>query len=205
VYAQTVDATSLSQLETFARSVMDHFGEIHAWVNNVGGVGHRGESGYSEADVNQVVKMNFNSAVFGCQVAGACMKQNADGGSIITISSLAARCPTAGRSTLYGPLKAAVRHLAVTYGAEFARWKIRVNSVLPGFTATPAVAKTIPTLEKERVRERTLLGRMADPMEIAKPVVFLCSEAASYITATSLEVSGGREVVLNPEIAYLTN
>lgn len=149
--------------------------------------------------------MNSSSAFYGCQVAGQWVRKNVDGGSIITISSLAARCPTAGRSTRYGPLKATVRHLAVTYGAEFSRWKIRVNSVLSGFTVMEAVAKNILELEKARVRERTLIGRMADSMEIAKPVVFLCSEAASYITATSLEVSEGRKVVLNPEIAYSSN
>ena len=53
--------------------------------------------------------------------------------------------------------------------------------------------------ELRRNEAGTLLQRMADPAEIARPIVFLCSDAASYITATSLEVSGGRSVILNPE------
>ncbi len=201
VYAQTVDATILREVEQFAEQVYQTFGSIDCWVNNVGAVGHRSGDGYSEAEVDDVVRICFHSAVFGCQVAGTYMKRNAEGGSIVNISSLAARCPTAGRSTLYGPLKAAVKHLAVTYAGEYASHHIRVNSVMPGFTATPAVAETIPQIEKDRVAKRTLVGRMASPVEIAKPVVFLCSKVSSYITATSLEISGGREVILNPEIA----
>nr|WP_319776111.1 SDR family oxidoreductase [uncultured Sphaerochaeta sp.] len=201
VMARQCDATCLKEVEQFARAVYEKFGAIDSWVTNVGGVGHRGEEGYSESDVEEVTKLCFNSAVYGCQVAGTFMKRNASGGSIVTISSLAARCPTAGRSTLYGPLKAAVRHLAVTYAAEYAPWNIRVNSVLPGFTSTEAVMKNVSEQERLLINERTLLRRMAKTEEIAKPVVFLCSDAASYITATSLEVSGGREVVLNPEIA----
>ncbi len=203
VFSRTVDATNQTQLESFGRAGIDRFGAIHAWVNNVGGVGPRTGEYYAEEEVEAVTRLTFHSAVFGCQIAGSLMRHNPDGGAIINISSLAARCPTAGRSTLYGPLKAAVRHLAVTWAAEFARYNIRVNSVLPGFTATPAIDANIPTIEQERVEQRTLLRRMADPFEIARPVVFLCSDAASYITATSLEVSGGREVVLNPEIATL--
>jgi NAD(P)-dependent dehydrogenase (short-subunit alcohol dehydrogenase family) len=201
VFSRVVDATVLAEVEQFAKEIVEHYGSMDCWVNNVGSPGHRGDDGYSEEDVEEVVKLCFSSAVFGCQVSASYMKHNKDGGSVIMISSLAARCPTAGRSTLYGPLKAAVAHLAVTYAAEYAAYNIRVNTVLPGFTTTPKVAESIPDEEKKRVEERTLLRRMADPQEIAQPVVFLCSKAASYITAASLEVSGGREVVLNPEIA----
>jgi len=75
-----------------------------------------------------------------------------------------------------------------------------VNSVLPGFTSTEAVMKNVPDQEGLLINERTLLRRMAKTEEIAMLVVFLCNEAASYIIATYLEMSGGREVMLNPEI-----
>ena len=88
------------------------------------------------------------------------------------------------------------------FAAEYAADGIRVVSLLPGFTVTPAVRATIPQDELDRNARGTLLRRVAEPEEIARPIVFLCSGAASYITATSLEVSGGRSVVLNPEYAY---
>jgi NAD(P)-dependent dehydrogenase (short-subunit alcohol dehydrogenase family) len=124
------------------------------------------------------------------------------GGSIVNISSLAARCGTVGRSTLYGPLKSAVIGLSTTFAGEYAAYGIRVNTVLPGFTVTPKVRETIPAKELEFNKEGTLLHRIGEPEDIAKPVVFLCSDAAGYITAASLEVSGGRSVVLNPSYSY---
>ncbi|MFH1880576.1 MAG: SDR family oxidoreductase, partial [Bacillota bacterium] len=107
-----------------------------------------------------------------------------------------------GRSTLYGPLKAAVQQLSVMFAAEFAAYGIRVNTVLPGFTMTPKVGQSIPDGELARRSGGTLLRRAATPREIAGPIVFLCSGRASYITAASLEISGGSSVVLNPEYSY---
>lgn len=85
------------------------------------------------------------------------------GGSIINISSLAARCGTVGASTLYGPLKSAVIKLAVSFAGEYAAYGVRVNSVLPGFTATPAVAANIKPDYLKRNTDDTLLRRVAVP------------------------------------------
>jgi 3-oxoacyl-[acyl-carrier protein] reductase len=81
---------------------------------------------------------------------------------------------------------------------EYAAWNVRVNSVMPGFTITPAVKATISPEELAYSQAGTLLGRMAEPEEIAKVIVFLASPAASYITGASVEVSGGRCITLNP-------
>lgn len=177
------------------------FGSLDCWVNNVGASYPRNGDEYGEEDLERVTRVCFYSAVYGTQAAFRYMKMGS-GGSIVNISSLAARCPTAGASTLYGPLKAAVSHLAVTYAGEYGAYGIRVNAVLPGFTATPAVAETIAPEYLKRNAEGTLVRRIAGPEEIAAPVVFLCSDRASYITGTSLEVSGGRSIVLNPEFSY---
>ena len=88
------------------------------------------------------------------------------------------------------------------FAAEYAAYGVRVNAVLPGFTVTPAVARTIAQAELDSRTKDTLLRRPADPREIAEPIVFLCSQGASYITAASLEVSGGSSVVLNPAYSY---
>ena len=156
---------------------------------------------YGEKEIEQITKVCFFSTIYGTQAAFRYMKDS--GGSIVNISSLAARCATVGASTLYGPLKSAVAKLAVSFAGEYAAYGVRVNSVLPGFTATPAVAANISEEYLQRNANDTLLRRVAKPEEIAGPVVFLCSEQASYITGTSLEVSGGRSIVLNPEYSYL--
>ncbi len=200
VLVMEADATRQEEMDRVADESARRFGGIHCWVNNVGASIPRAGAQYTDKEVRQTVSVCFDTAVYGCQAALRHMKQT--GGAIVNISSLAARCGTAGRSTLYGPLKAAVRELAVMYAAEYAAYGIRVNSVLPGFTATPAVERTISPEELAYNANGTLLRRVAKPEEIAWPVVFLCSDRASYITAASLEVSGGRSVVLNPGYSY---
>ena len=176
-------------------------GRLDVWINNVGASVPRSNGDeYSPEDIRWTEKMCFDSVVHGCQAAFRHMRER--GGAIVNISSLAARQGTAGRSTLYGPLKAAVVVLSRNLAAEAAPYGIRVNAVMPGFTRTEAVRRGVSESDKRAVSERTLIPRMAEPEEIAAPVVFLCSDKASYITGASLEVSGGREVVLNPSIAH---
>ncbi len=199
VYCQVVDTTDDQAVYGFAQSVAERFGRLDIWVNNVGAGAEKQGSEYTAEEIDWITGVCFKSTIYGCQAAFRFMK---DGGSIVNISSLAARCATVGRSTLYGPLKAAVVGLSTTFAGEYAAYGIRVNAVLPGFTITPKVRESIPQDELNCNIEGTLLRRVAEPDEIAKPVVFLASDAASYITAASLEVSGGRSVVLNPSYSY---
>ena len=201
VAAAALDVTEKEQVERLAGYAFETFGSLDCWVNNVGASFPKEGETYSEAELIRISKVCFFSTVYGTEAAFRYMKQS--GGSIVNISSLAARCQTVGASTLYGPLKAAAAHLAVSYAGEYAAYGIRVNAVLPGFTMTPAVEATIDRDYLKRNAEETLLHRVGRPEEIAAPVVFLCSEKASYITGTSLEASGGRSVVLNPEYSYL--
>lgn len=200
VMGVAVDASNDRQMYDFADQVCARFGSIDCWVNNVGASAQKKGEEYTDDQIDWIVDVCFKSAIYGCQAAFRSMKRT--GGSIVNISSLAARCGTVGRSTLYGPLKSAVANLATMYAGEYAAYGVRVNAVLPGFTLTPAVARTIPTEELERNAQGTLLHRPAKPEEIAAAVVFLCGSRASYITATTLEVSGGRSVVLNPSYSY---
>ncbi len=193
-----LDTGSFYALADFAYSSL---GSVDVWVNNVG-ASHPKSAGdeYTADDVRWTEAMCFESALFGSQAAARYMKEK--GGAIINISSLAARVGTAGRSTIYGPLKAAVRLLSSNLAAEYAAYGIRVNCVMPGFTMTETVARSVSDSDKALVAERTLIRRMARPEEIAYPIVFLASDKASYITGTTLEVSGGRDVVLNPMYSY---
>lgn len=200
VMAMAVDATNERAVYAFAEAVHARFGRIDAWVNNVGATVTKTGDEFTGEDVDKIVAVSFKSTLFGAQAAFRYMKE--DGGAIVNISSLAARCPTAGRSTLYGPMKAAVNNLTQTLAGEYAAWNVRVNCVMPGFTLTPAVEQTISPEELQYNAAGTLLGRAADPLEIAAPVVFLASSAASYMTAETIEVSGGRSRTLNPAYSF---
>lgn len=201
VYGTAVDMTVEEDVYRAAKEAYDRFGSLDCWINNVGASFPKEGEEYREQDIEKITKVCFFSTIYGTQAAFRYMKKT--GGSIINISSLAARCGTVGASTLYGPLKSAVIKLAVSFAGEYAAYGVRVNSVLPGFTATPAVAANIKPDYLKRNADDTLLRRVAVPEEIAAPVVFLCSSRASYITGTSLEVSGGRSIVLNPEYSYV--
>ena len=201
VYGTAADMTVEEDVYRAAKEAYDRFGSLDCWINNVGASFPKEGEEYREQDIEKITKVCFFSTIYGIQAAFRYMKKT--GGSIINISSLAARCGTVGASTLYGPLKSAVIKLAVSFAGEYAAYGVRVNSVLPGFTATPAVAANIKPDYLKRNADDTLLRRVAVPEEIAAPVVFLCSSRASYITGTSLEVSGGRSIVLNPEYSYV--
>lgn len=195
-----VDATKGEEIYQLAKTVVDQYHGIDIWVNNVGATGKKETEEYSESEIDFVVDTCFKSAVYGCQAAYRYMKGK--GGTIVNISSLAARCPSAGRSTLYGPMKAAIVSLTQTMAGEFCADGIRVNCVMPGFTITPLVEKNISKEELDYNAKGTLLRRLAKPEDIAKPVVFLASDAAGYMTGTTIEVSGGRSITLNPEYAW---
>ena len=201
VTAIAADATDQASISRFAQEVADKLGGIDCWVNNVGASIPRGGEFYTPEELRKTESLCFDSVLFGCQAAYPFLRRRG-GGAVVNVSSLAARCGTAGRSTLYGPLKAAVCQLSVMLAAEYAAEGIRVNAVMPGFTLTPGVAAGISSAELESNVRQTLVRRAATPAEIAAPIVFLCSVQASYITAASLEISGGRAVVLNPDIAF---
>lgn len=200
VFACQADASKEADVYRIAKEAYDHFARLDVWINNVGATGNKAGEDYTEAEIDFVTDVCFKSAVYGCQAAHRYMKEQ--GGSIVNISSLAARCPSAGRSTLYGPMKAAVVNLTQTMAGEYCAEGIRVNCVMPGFTLTPLVKAHISEAELEYNRKGTLLHRLAEPEDIAKPVVFLASDAASYMTGTTIEVSGGRSVTLNPAYAW---
>lgn len=200
VYQEVLDVTEENGVYAFADRVAEKFGGVDAWVNNVGATVFKEGDEFTGKDIDFITGVCFKSAVFGAQAAFRHMKRN--GGAIVNVSSLAARCPTAGRSTLYGPMKAAIVNLTQTLAGEYAAYGVRVCCVMPGFTVTPAVLATISQKELDYNAAGTLLHRLAEPKEIAAPVVFLCGQGASYMTGTTIEVSGGRSVTLNPAYSW---
>ena len=100
-------------------------------------------------------------------------------------------------------MKAAIIALTTTTASEYAPYGIRINAVMPGYTRTPLMdSGMLPPEVLEPILRNNILGRMAEPEEIAKPIVFLASEAASYITASAVDVTGGHMKVINAYEAY---
>ena len=93
-------------------------------------------------------------------------------------------------------------NLTNTLAREYAAWNVRVICVMPGSTATEKASKNIGSPAWKSKVDTTILRRYGKTEEIAKPIVFLASDAASFMTATSVEVSGGRCMTLNPLFSY---
>lgn len=99
---------------------------------------------------------------------------------------------TARQVAAYGPIKAANIMQSKQWGVEYARHGIRVVSVSPGAINTPMVKATLQQQGgAEEIANRHPLGRIGEPTEVASAVLWLCSQSASFITATDLEVDGG--------------
>jgi len=117
------------------------------------------------------------------------------GGAIVNISSMSAQHPTIFPNMHYDAAKAGVDAITRLAAVEFAPDKIRVNSVLPGGMTTPGYANihasTVAITGPATIPGRSVMGRAADPIEMARAILFLASDAASYITGAELLVDGG--------------
>jgi NAD(P)-dependent dehydrogenase (short-subunit alcohol dehydrogenase family) len=112
-------------------------------------------------------------------------------GSIVNVSTMAARIGMPGLS-VYSATKAALESLTRTWAAEFSPAGVRVNSVAPGPTRTDMVLAALGEDGAERIGKTTLLGRLADPREIAEVIAFLASDNAAYLTGATIAADAGR-------------
>ena len=115
-------------------------------------------------------------------------------GSIINVSSVVAEFGNIGQAN-YAAAKSAIYGVTKTWAKEFARKgaAVRVNAVSPGYTMTD-ILSTVPQDILEKFAKQTMLGRLGQPDEIAKAILFLASDDASYITGHNLSVNGGMRI-----------
>lgn len=125
--------------------------------------------------------------------------KKSDIASVVNISSLAGASafPNGGS---YGTSKAALIHLSQTMGLEWAEHGVRVNVINPGAILTPLLVEALPEATQQSLAQRIPLKRLGAPREIADLALFLCSPAASYITAQEICCDGGRSQALMVEI-----
>lgn len=165
-------------------------GRLDFVINNVGINIRKKSVTYTEDEYLQIINTNMHTAFDICQRSYEFLKQS-DSGALVNIVS------TAGLTHIktgapYGMSKAALIQLTRNLAGEWASDNIRVNAVAPWYTRTPLVKKLLEDKTYlNEVIERTPLGRIAEPAEIATAVAFLCMPAASYITGQCLVVDGG--------------
>jgi 3alpha(or 20beta)-hydroxysteroid dehydrogenase len=140
----------------------------------------------------RAVAVNQLGATLGIQIVGARLKENGRG-SIVNIASAAAMPPTLSPDAAYVATKWAVRGITRSAARELAPHGVRVNTILPGLIQTPMVQRIFAEFpEREDAVLRSIpMGRMGQPVDIARAVYFFMSELGSYATGAELTVDGG--------------
>ncbi|CAE7202249.1 TR1 [Symbiodinium microadriaticum] len=183
-------------------ALVDQLGpELDILVNNCGiNIRKRAED-YTEEDFEAIFNTNFMSCM---RLSRAVLpllrktRRHRIEGQSRNVSSVAGtgHIPS---GFPYAASKAAMNQMTRNLAVEWARFGIRVNAVAPGAIATPLVAKANPTYIED-FRQRKPLGRLGDVMEVARPIAFLASGAAAFITGQTLHVDGGFTVTSFNEV-----
>ncbi len=199
------DVAVTDEVEALVRRGLEAYGAIDILVNNAGGSGHIGVDQIDEISDElweEIVDINMKSAFLCCRAVVPHMVRRRQG-SIINFSSMSAKGAFGPRGTSaarlpYAGAKAGIIGLTSQLAKDLGPSGIRVNAVLPGFILTPPDARVaqryydLTEQEQADMVSSVPLGRPGKPEEVASVVLFLASDAASFVSGAAIEVSGGR-------------
>lgn len=190
------DVADADNAEAFIATGVKELGGVDAFVSNAGICPFHSFLDMPRSTMRRTLEVNYSGAYFMCQAAANQMVKQGKGGSIIAISSISALVG-GEMQTHYTPTKAAVHSLMQSAAIALGRHGIRCNSVMPGTIATDINKEDLADpAKREYMEKRIPLGRLGRPDDIAKVVVFLASDLASYVTGASVLTDGGMFVNL---------
>lgn len=185
------DVAKLADLDRVYAQIREHAGHLDIIHANAGGGDMLPLGEITEEHVDRIFGTNVRGLLFTVQKGLALLK---DGGSVILTGSTAASQGTANFS-VYSASKAAVRNFARSWMLDLQSRRIRVNVVSPGPVRTPGLAGLVPAGQEEglfaHLTSLIPMGRLGEPSEIGRAVVFLASDDASFVNGTELFVDGG--------------
>ena len=186
------DVSKLDDLDRLFVQIKKEMGKLDIVFANAGVATYARFGEITEEHYDSIFNINVKGLLFTVQKALPLLQ---DGASIILNASIVASKGLSSNS-VYSATKAAVRSFARTWTTDLKERRIRVNAISPGPIDTPGLSKLLASSDAGRQRMAAIsttvpLGRLGTPDEIAKAVVFLASDDASYITGTELFVDGG--------------
>ena len=187
------DVSDAGEVERMAREVEDRYGRLDVLVNNAGSlIERRSFSEMTEDLWDRAMSVNLKS-VFLCCKHGIPHLLETGGGSVINTASFVAVLGAATSQISYTASKGGVLALTRELGVEFGRRRVRVNALCPGPVDTPLLRELYSNNPSEAARRmvHVPMGRFAEAIELANAVLFLASDEASYITASTFMVDGG--------------
>jgi NAD(P)-dependent dehydrogenase (short-subunit alcohol dehydrogenase family) len=185
------DVTQLAQLRAAVEQTQAAFGPLSLAVNSAGIANAESADAMPLDQWQRVYDVDVTGVFLSCQAEAEAMLRHGRG-SIVNISSMSGTIVNRGLQQVhYNSAKAAVSHLTRSLAMEWVDRGVRVNAVSPGYTATPMNTRPEMVQLVAKFSQEVPMGRYAEPEEIAGPVVFLLSPAASYCTGVDLLVDGG--------------
>jgi 3-oxoacyl-[acyl-carrier protein] reductase len=183
------DISRSSDVGEMVNRVLGTFGRIDVLVNNAGIIRRGTIETVTEEDWDRVIAINHNGTFNCCKAVVAPMKRQG-GGKIVNVSSISGKMGDITSAPGYGSSKAGGDALMKTLARQLAPYGIRVNAVAPHAIETEMSAQWSEERRKEMIAAIPL-GRLGQPEDVARAVLFLASGAASFITGEILDVNGG--------------
>ena len=168
--------------------VLERWGRLDILVNNAGITRDNLLMRMADEDIESVLDTNLKGALYFCRAVARTMTK-ARSGCIVNVSSIVGLTGNAGQSN-YAAAKAGLFGLTRSVAKELGGRGVRVHAIAPGYIRTDMTASLSEEV-KAKSLEHIPLGRLGEPADIANAVLFLCSDAASYITGSTLVVDGG--------------
>lgn len=190
----TVDVTNVASMQQFVDQTLKVVDGIDILVNNAGYNKIKPALEVTEEEYDYIVDVNLKSVFFFSQIVARHMIERGNGGRIINISSQVGVIGGPLRA-VYTGAKAGVCNLTRSLAAEWASHKITVNAVAPTMTRTPLAEQAMQNEGFRAQVQKILMGRLAEPDEIAGAVIYLASAAGAMVTGHTLVVDGGYTIV----------
>ena len=188
--ARATDAADEQNVQALLGAAVQQYGRLDVAVTTPAINVRKAMTAYTGEEFDRVVRLNLKGTFFVLREAGKIMAA-AGRGSIIAFSSIRSQVVEPGQS-VYAATKAGVVQMVRTLAVELGPRGVRVNAVAPGVVDTPLTAPIKKNPEwYNAYAAKSVLGRWATPEEVAGPVVFLASDASSYVTGSVLFVDGG--------------
>jgi 3-oxoacyl-[acyl-carrier protein] reductase len=192
VYANTCDIRNRDEVEEFVYRACDKFETIHYLVNNAGIAADGALWRLTPRNWAEVIETNLTGA-FNCISAVAPLFRGQHFGKIVNVSSHQSQIPGFGVAS-YAASKAGLEGLTRSAAVDLGPANVNVNAVAPGFVRTERL-ELLPTEVIDRAKKGAVLGRIAEPSDVAQVISFLCSDAARHVTGQVVVVDGGLSLV----------
>lgn len=189
VFSRACDVRRPEHVEAFVKDAVGHMGGLHFLVNNAGIGRDRALWRMTDEEWTAVLETNLAGAFYFIRAAAPFLRAQ-EWGKIVNVASVHGVRGDFGLSN-YISSKAGLIGLTRSAALELGPRNVNVNAVAPGYIRTTQLTEQVPAEILDRARDRSVLGRLGDPQDVAHVVLFLCSEGARHITGAVIPIDGG--------------